>query len=116
MIVDISLHCVGLKITMGQSRQASATTFPHVSLFTKGDDKAETVRARCCFLRSCFWTFHSIATTSLMGFTPEEIISLEAGFGQIFFLSAVHFVSLRVPKHLDSCSTFNKAHEIPWAL
>ena len=26
--------------TMGHSRQASATTFPHVSLFTKGDDSA----------------------------------------------------------------------------
>ena len=25
---------------MGHSRQASATTFPHVSLFTKGDDSA----------------------------------------------------------------------------
>ena len=28
---------------MGYSRQASATTFPHVSLFTKGDDSAKTV-------------------------------------------------------------------------
>ena len=27
---------------MRHSRQASATTFPHVSLFTKGDDSAET--------------------------------------------------------------------------
>ena len=28
---------------MGHSRQASATTFPHVSLFTMGDDSAKTV-------------------------------------------------------------------------
>ena len=27
---------------MGHSRQASATTFPHVALFTKGDDSAKT--------------------------------------------------------------------------
>ena len=34
---------------MGHSRQASATTFPHGSLFTKGDDSAKTVPVRCCF-------------------------------------------------------------------
>ena len=27
--------------TMGHSRQASTTTFPHVSLYTKGDDSAK---------------------------------------------------------------------------
>ena len=30
MIVDISLDCVVSETTMGHSRQASATTFPHV--------------------------------------------------------------------------------------
>ena len=35
MIVDISLDCVVSETTMGHSRQASATTFPHVSLFTR---------------------------------------------------------------------------------
>ena len=29
---------------MGHTPQASATTFPHVSLFTKGDDSAKTVQ------------------------------------------------------------------------
>ena len=48
MTVDISLHCVVSETTMGHSRQASATTFPHVSLFTKGDDSAKTLPERCC--------------------------------------------------------------------
>ena len=41
--------CVVSRTSMGHSRQASATTFPHVSLFTKGDDSAKTVPVRCCF-------------------------------------------------------------------
>ena len=35
MIVDISLDCGVSETTMGHSRQASVTTFPHVSLLTK---------------------------------------------------------------------------------
>ena len=34
---------------MGHCLQASETTFPHGSLFTKGDDSAKTVPVLCCF-------------------------------------------------------------------
>ena len=41
--------CVVSETTLGHSRQASANTFPHVTVFTKGDDSAKTVPVRCCF-------------------------------------------------------------------
>ena len=41
--------CGVSETTMGYSRQDSVTTFPHVSLFTKGDDSAKTFPVRCCF-------------------------------------------------------------------
>ena len=74
---------------MGHSRQASATNFLHVSLFTKGDDSAMTVPVQCCFSRTCFGPFRSIAASSLSGFPQGASISLEAGFGRMVFLSAV---------------------------
>ena len=46
----------------------------------------------------------------LTGFPKGANISLEVGFGPIVFLKCcVRRVSLTVPKHLDSCSTFHKA-------
>ena len=56
MIVDISLDCVVSQTPMGHSRQASATTFPHVSLFTKGDDSADGP-CTVLFLTDVFWAF-----------------------------------------------------------
>ena len=38
-----------LETTMWHSRRASASIFPHVSLFTKGEDSAKMVPVRCCF-------------------------------------------------------------------
>ena len=50
---DVRYYFPGLcgfsETTMGLSRQSSATTFPHVSLFAKGNDIAKMVPARCCF-------------------------------------------------------------------
>ena len=45
----------------------------------------------------------------LMGFTNEANIALEAGWPNCLFQCCVRRVSLTVPKHLDSCSTFHKA-------
>ena len=42
-------RCGVSETTLRRSRQSSATTFPHDSLFTKGDDSAKTVPVRCCF-------------------------------------------------------------------
>ena len=41
--------CGVSETTSWHARQASATTFPHGSLFTKADDSAKTGSARCCF-------------------------------------------------------------------
>ena len=41
--------CGVSETTMGHSRQASVSTFPHLSPFTKGDDRAKTVPVLCCF-------------------------------------------------------------------
>ena len=41
--------CGVSETTMVHSHQIFATTFPHVSLFTKDDDSAKTVPVRCCF-------------------------------------------------------------------
>ena len=77
---------------MGQSRQASATTFPHVSLFT---------RVMIVIRRSVYGVvshgrvlglFVRLPPPVLTGFPQGAIISLEAGFGRIVFLSAVFVV------------------------
>ena len=74
---------------MGHSRQASATTFPHVSLFTKGDDSAKTVPVRCCSDERVLGLFVPFPLAVLTGFPQGTSISLEAGFARIVFLSAV---------------------------
>ena len=74
---------------MGHSRQDSATTFPHVSLFKKGDDSAKMVPARCCFAGHILGLFAPLPPAVLIGFTEEAKISLHAAVGQIIFLSAV---------------------------
>ena len=77
---------------MGHSRQASATTFPHVSLFTKGDDSAKTVPVRCCSDGRVLGLFVPLPPAVLTGFPLGASISLEAGFVRIVFLSAVFVV------------------------
>ena len=74
---------------MGHSRQDSVTTFPHVSLFTKGDDSAKTVPVRCFSDGRVLGLFVPLPPAVLTGFPQGTIISFEAGFGRIVFLSAV---------------------------
>ena len=77
---------------MGHSRQASATTFPHVSLFTKGDDSAKTVRVRFVSDGRVLGLLVPLPPAVLKGFLQGSNFSLEAGFGRIVFLSAVFVV------------------------
>ena len=77
---------------MWHSRQASVTTFPHVSLFTKFDYGAKTVPVRCCSDRRVLGLFVPLPPAVLTGFPQGASISLEAGFGRIVFLSAVFVV------------------------
>ena len=94
---------------MRHSRQDSTTTFPHVSLFTKGDGSAKTVPVRCCFWRTCFGPFRSIAMTSFDRIYPGSKHFVRGGFwpNYVSQCCVCHF-SLMVPKHLDSCSNFHK--------
>ena len=73
---------------MGHSRQASATTFPHVSLFTKGDDSAKTVPYGVVSDGRVLGLFVPLPPAVLTGFPQGAGISLEAGFGRIVLLSA----------------------------
>ena len=67
--------------TMGHSRQASVTTFPHGSLFTKGDVSAKTVPVECFLDGHVFGLFVPLPPAVLTGFPQGANISLEAGFG-----------------------------------
>ena len=78
---------------MGHSRQDSAKTFPHVSLFTKGDDSAKTVPVRCCFsVGRVLGLFFPLPPAVLTGFPQGASISLEEVFGRILFLKSAVFV------------------------
>ena len=77
---------------MGHSRQASATTFPHVS---------HSRRVMIVLRRSLYGVvsdglllglFDPLPTAVLTGFPQGANISLEAGFGRIVYLSAVFIV------------------------
>ena len=73
---------------MGHTRQDSPTTFPHVSLFTKGDDSAKPVPVWCSSDGRVLGLFVPLPPAVLTGFPQGASISLEAGFGRIVFLSA----------------------------
>ena len=75
--------------TMWHSRQVSATSLPHVSLFTKGDDSAKKVPVPCCFCQTWFWPFRSIATSIFDRICRGSKHFLEAAVGQIVFLSVL---------------------------
>ena len=77
---------------MGHSRQASSTTFPHFSLLR---------RVMIVLRRSLYGVvsdgrvlglFVPLPPAVLTGFPQGASISLEAGIGQIVFLSAVFVV------------------------
>ena len=110
MVVDISLDCVVSETPVGHSREASATTFPHVSLFTKGEYSAMTVPVQCCFSRTCFEPFRSVAAGSFDRISPGSKHIVGSGFWpNCLSQCCVRRVSLTLTKHLDSCSTFHKA-------
>ena len=81
--------CGVSETTMGHSRQASATTFAHVSLFTKGDDSAKTVPVRCVSDGRVLGLFVPLPPAVLTGLSQGASISLEEDFGRRVFLSAV---------------------------
>ena len=85
------LDCVS-ETTMCHSLRASVTTFTHVSLFTEDDDSAQTALYSAISDRHVFGIFVALPQSVLLGFKQEGNISLEAGFGQILFLSAVFVV------------------------
>ena len=67
------------------SRQASMTSFPHVSHFTKDDDMAKTDPVQCCFLQNVYGLFVSLPHPLLIGFSQEAKIALEAVFAKFCF-------------------------------
>ena len=85
---------------MGHSRQSSVTTFPHVSLFTKGDDSARLSLYVVVSDVRVLGLFVPLRPAVLTGFPQGASISLEAGFGRIVFQCCVHRVSLTVPSTL----------------
>ena len=92
IIVDISLDCAGSDTSMGHSRQASATTFPHVSPLAKGDNIAKTVPVRCFSDGRVFSVFVPLPPAILTGFPQGASISWEAGYTEFSLKSAVFVV------------------------
>ena len=74
---------------MGHSPQASATTFPHVSLITNVMIVLRRTLYSVVSDGLVFLPFLSIAASRFDRISQGASISLEAGFGLIFFLSAV---------------------------
>ena len=94
---------------MWHSRQGSGNTFLHISLFTMDDYSDKTGLYGVVSDGHIFGLFIPSIPAVMRGFNQEAYISLEVGFGQFCFSVLCSCVPLRVPKHLDSCSTFNKA-------
>ena len=77
---------------MGHYRQDSATTFPHVSQFTKGDDSAKTFPVGVVSDGRVLGLFVPLPPAVLTRYPQGTNISLEAGFGRIVLISAVFVV------------------------
>ena len=82
----------GLRDHYGALSSDSTTTFPHVSLFTKGDDSAKQSLYGVVSDGRVLGLFVPLLPAVLTGFPQGASISLEAGFGRIVFLSAVFVV------------------------
>ena len=95
---------------MWHSRQASATTFPHISRLTKGDDCAKTVPNGVVSDGHVRAFFVPLPPRSVDRIHPGSKHFVGSGSWPNFVSQCcVCRVSLTVPKHLDSCSTFHKA-------
>ena len=77
---------------MWHPRQASVNSFPHVSLFTKGDDSAKRVPVRCCSDGRVLGLFVPLPPAALTGIPQGASISLDACLAGIVFLRAVFVV------------------------
>ena len=75
----------GLRDHCGALSEASVTTFPYVSLFTKGDDSGKTATAQCFFDRNVLGIFVPLPPAVLLGFTHEANIALDAFLAKISF-------------------------------
>ena len=70
---------------MGHSRQASATTFPHVSLFTRVMIVLRRSLYGVLSDGRVFGLFVPLPAAILIGFTHEAHIELEAGLAKFCF-------------------------------
>ena len=70
---------------MWHSLHVSSTTFPHVSLFTKGDDSAKTVLYGVVSDGRVLGLFVPLPRAVLTGFPQGANISLEAGLAEFCF-------------------------------
>ena len=77
---------------MGHSRQASATTFPHVSLITNVMIVLRRTLYTVVSDGLVFLPFRSIAASRFDRISPGSKHFSEAGLGRIVFLSAVFVV------------------------
>ena len=77
---------------MGDSRQASANTLTHVSIFTKVDVVLRLSLYGVVSDGRLLGLFAPLPAAVLTGFPQGASISLEAGFGRIVFRSAVFVV------------------------
>ena len=108
MIFPWTVWC--LRDHYGALSSGSVTTFPHVSLFTKGDDSAMTVPVWCCFCRTCVGPFRSIVATSFDRISPGCKHFVGSGFWpNCLSQCCVRHVSLTVPKPPDSYYSFHKS-------
>ena len=74
---------------MWNSRQAYASNFPQVSLFTKGDNSAKRSLQLFVSDKHLFGIFIPLPTGVLIGYPQEANISLVAAVSQFFFLRAL---------------------------
>ena len=111
MIIDISLDCVvsqrPLWGTLVRLLRPPSLMFPYsrrVMIVLRRSLYGVVSDGRVLGL------FVPLPPAVLTGFPQGASISLEAGFTELSFSNCwVRRVSLTVPKHLDSCSTFHNA-------
>ena len=110
MIVDISLDCVGsqrqLWGTLVRLPRPLSLMFPYsrrVIIVLRRSLYGVVSGGRVLGL------FVPVTPAVLTGFPQGANITLEAAVAHFVSQCCIRLVSLTVPKHLDSCSTFHKA-------
>ena len=110
MIVDISLDCVGsqgpLWGTLVRLPRPLSLMFPYSRRVMIVLDGPCTV----LFLTDVFWAFSFHCRQQFGRISPGSKHFIGSGsWPNCLSQCCVHRISLMVPKHLDSCSTFHKA-------